>query len=171
MTLHRTVIDLSEKVVLVTGGSRGIGRDTALRCAAAGARIAISWVSMEDRAAAVVAAAGEERAAAFRCDMGDPAAVRSMVDAAAERFGRIDVLINNAATFAMNRFDGDDYEEWVAGWRRTLDVNLIGAANASWAAMRHMRRQGRGKILNVASRAAFRGEPNSQTMALPKRDW
>lgn len=158
MSLPSTDIDLSGKVILVTGGSRGIGRDTALRCAAAGAEVVISWTSQEERAREVVELIGEARAAAIRCDLGEPEQVLALVNQAAQRFQRIDVLVNNAATFAMNRFDSEDYGAWVAGWRRTLEVNLIGAANAAWAAMRHMRRQQSGKILNVASRAAFRGE-------------
>lgn len=158
MNLPQTAIDLSGMVVLITGGSRGIGRDTALRCAAAGAEVGISWHSRESAGAEVVAAIGPDRASGWQCDMGDPGSVRTFVDRAAKRFGRIDVLINNAATFEVNRFDDDDYDRWNAGWQRTLAVNLTGAANAAWCAMRVMRPHGGGKILNVASRAASRGE-------------
>src|SRR6202022_1616430 len=57
-----------------------------------------------------------------------------------------------------NAFEGDDYDGWQRGWQKTFDVNVFGAANAAFLAMRAMRRQGGGKIINVASRAAFRGE-------------
>src|SRR5205085_9290492 len=93
-------------------------------------------------------------AVALRADMGDPRQVAEMID----RFGRVDVLVNNAATFESNPFDGDDYDAWQRGWRRTFDVNVFGAANAAFLAMRSMRAHGGGKIINVASRAAFRGE-------------
>ncbi|MGH9421634.1 MAG: SDR family NAD(P)-dependent oxidoreductase, partial [Thermoanaerobaculia bacterium] len=70
----------------------------------------------------------------------------------------IDVLVNNAALFEYNPFDGDDYEAWQKGWRRTFDLNVFAAANAAWLAMRTMRQSGGGKIINVSSRAAWRGE-------------
>lgn len=158
MNLPGTGIDLTGKVVLITGGSRGIGRGTALRCAAAGASVAISWFSRRDLGAEVIAAIGTKHAAGWQCDVGDPAAVQQLVSQTTERFGRIDVVINNAATFKMNRFDEPDYHRWNEGWQRTIAVNLIGAANVAWCAMRVMREHGGGKILNVASRAASRGE-------------
>ncbi|MCU1245726.1 MAG: Short-chain dehydrogenase/reductase, partial [Acidobacteria bacterium] len=89
---------------------------------------------------------------------GDPEQVRSMVEAVTERFGRLDILVNNAAIFALNPFDGDDYAVWQRGWQQTFAVNVFGAANAAFLAMQVMRKQGSGKIINVASRAAFRGE-------------
>ena len=81
-----------------------------------------------------------------------------MIESFVATFGRLDILVNNAAVFELNHFERDDYEGWQAAWRRTFDVNVFGAANAAFIAMRHMRRQGGGKIINVASRAAYRGE-------------
>jgi 3-oxoacyl-[acyl-carrier protein] reductase len=151
-------IDLSGKVVLVTGASRGIGRSTALLCGEAGASVAVNYHQSEPAAREVVQQIGATRALAVRADIGDPNAVKSMIDAVVARFGRIDVLVNNAATFAENRFEGGDYEAWQRGWRKTFEVNVFGAANAAYLAMARMRTQGGGRIINVASRAAFRGE-------------
>jgi NAD(P)-dependent dehydrogenase (short-subunit alcohol dehydrogenase family) len=151
-------IDLTGRVVLITGGSRGIGRQTALLVAECGACVAFTFAHRSDSAGEVVAAIGEDRALAIRADAGSPDDVKRMVDATIARFGRIDVLVNNAAVHAINTFDGGDYEAWQRGWRRTIEVNLFGAANAAFLVIPWMKRQGGGKIINVASRSGFRGE-------------
>ncbi|HKS22741.1 MAG TPA: SDR family NAD(P)-dependent oxidoreductase [Thermoanaerobaculia bacterium] len=148
----KTTLDLRGKRVLVTGASRGIGRETAVRMGLAGAHVGVNYNRGEAEAHEVVSEIGD--AVALRADIADPAQVAEMID----RFGRVDVLVNNAATFESNPFDGDDYDAWKRGWRRTFDVNVFGAANAAFLAMRSMREHGGGKIINVASRAAFRGE-------------
>jgi 3-oxoacyl-[acyl-carrier protein] reductase len=152
------VIDLTGKVVLITGASRGIGRECALRMGEAGALVGLNYRSGQAEAEALVAELGAGQAMAIRADLGDPEQVRGMVEAVVERFGRLDILVNNAAVFALNPFDGDDYEAWQRGWQETFAINVFGAANAAFLAMQAMRRQGGGKIINVASRAAFRGE-------------
>jgi len=154
----KATIDLSGKVALITGASRGIGRQTALRMAEAGALVGVNYSRSESEARSLVDEIGAGRAVAVRADIGEPEEVRTMIDAVADRFGRLDVLVNNAAIFDLNRFDAENYESWQRGWKRTFEVNVFGAANATFLAMRLMRRQGGGKIINVASRAAFRGE-------------
>jgi 3-oxoacyl-[acyl-carrier protein] reductase len=150
-------LDLSGKVVLVTGASRGIGRESAIRLAEAGANVAVNYCRSREAAEEVVQNIGE-RGLAVGADLADPDEVRAMIDAVVARFGRLDVLVNNAATFEVNPFDSGDYAAWQRGWRRTFDLNVFGAANAAFLAMRVMRKQGGGRIINVASRAAFRGE-------------
>jgi len=151
-------LDLTGKSVLITGASRGIGREAALRMAEAGANVGVNYVRSERAAREIVGGIGESRAAAIRADLADPAQVESMIESMLQRFGRIDVLVNNAATYEMNRFDEPDYAAWQRGWQRTFALNVFGAANAAFLAMRSMRASGGGKIINVASRAAFRGE-------------
>ena len=150
-------IDLSGKVALITGASRGIGKQAAIRMANAGARVAVNYYRSETEALDVVKQIGE-RAMAVGADVADSAQTEAMTEAVIERFGRIDILVNNAATFDMNPFDGDDYAKWQRGWQRTFALNVFGAVNAAYLAMRSMRANGGGKIINVASRAAFRGE-------------
>jgi NAD(P)-dependent dehydrogenase (short-subunit alcohol dehydrogenase family) len=150
-------LDLSGKVAVITGASRGIGAETARRMAAAGANVVVNYHSSDAAADALVREIGDN-AIAIRADIADPEAVKTMIEEVASRLGTIDVLVNNAAVFEYNPFDGDDYAAWQKGWKRTFDLNVFAAANAAWLAMRVMRRNGGGKIINVASRAAWRGE-------------
>lgn len=152
-----TTLDLTGKVAVITGASRGIGAETARRMAAAGARVIVNYHGSDAAADAVVRGIGE-RAVAIRADVADPNALKKLIDDVVERLGTIDVLVNNAALFEYNPFDGDDYDAWQRGWKRTFDLNVFAAANAAWLAMRAMRRNGGGKIISVASRAAWRGE-------------
>ena len=151
-------IDLSGRAVLLTGGSRGIGASAVRMLHAAGASVMFTYLSAEREARSLVAELGA-RVQCERCDVGDHDALPAIVDACVEAFGRLDVLVNNAAIFRQNPFDGADYAAWRSGWERTFAVNIFGCADLAWLAMRQMRRQGSGgRIINIASRAAHRGE-------------
>jgi len=152
------MIDLSDSTVLLTGGSRGIGRATVTMLHASGASVAFSYASRKDAADQVIAELGSDRAIAVQADSGKPDDVKRLVDTTLERFGRIDVLVNNAGVHAINPFAGEDYEAWRAGWTRTIETNLYGAANAIFLVLPEMLKRGRGKVINVASRSGFRGE-------------
>lgn len=143
--------------VLITGGSRGIGAAIVRALHAAGASVVFTYNREAQRASELCAALGS-RVTAIQCDVAEHEALPGLVSASIERLGSIDVLINNAATFDENPFFGTDYDSWRAGWQRTFDVNLFGAANLSWLVLQHMRDRKRGKILNIVSRAAHRGE-------------
>ena len=95
-----------------------------------------------------------------QADLSDAQAVRRAVDEAAGALGGIDVLVNNAGVYARLPITEVTYEEWQAGWQQTLAVNLTGAANVTWCAVQHMIAGGGGRIINVSSRGAFRGEPS-----------
>lgn len=161
--------------VLVTGGSRGIGAAIAAAFAAQGDRVAVHCRESVSRADTVVAGLNGAGHLVVRADLADAAAVPPMVDAAAAGLGRIDVLVNNAAMYADPPVGGSrrlghplrdsSYDEWVAAWRRTIEVNLLGAANVTWCVARQMLDVApadglpTGRIVNVGSRGAYRGEP------------
>ena len=150
-------VDLRYAVVLLTGGSRGIGAAAVRALHAAGATVVFTYVSNADAAERLAAELGD-RVVAMRYDMADHASLAELVDACIARFGRIDVLVNNAAIFDENPFFDNDYDRWRKTWEHTFAVNLFGAADLAYLVMQHMRAQGKGRIINIASRAAHRGE-------------
>lgn len=154
------------RAVLVTGASRGIGRATARAFAASGDRVAVHHRDSADLAVGLLAELEGEGHVVVQGDLGDPAAVRNFVDAAAHGLGGgLDVVVNNAAVFPKAPVDAG-YDEWQEAWRETIGVNLIGPANVIWCAVRHMRPGGR--IVNVSSRGAFRGEPEQPAYGASK---
>ena len=147
------------RAVLVTGASRGIGAAVASAFASAGDRVAVHYGANADKAHDVAASLPGDGHVVVGADLGDPDAVRLMVDEAAAELGGLDVLVNNAGVFEQHPITETSYEEWQQAWRRTLAVNLVGAANVTWCAVQHMVLSGGGRIVNVSSRGAFRGEP------------
>ncbi|WP_155353967.1 SDR family NAD(P)-dependent oxidoreductase [Acrocarpospora macrocephala] len=157
---------MSGRAVVITGASRGIGRAVATAFAAEGDRVAIHHRASPELAERLRAELPGEGHAVVQADLADPDEVRRMVDSAADALGGIDVLVNNAGVFFSHPITEVSYEEWQAAWHQTLGVNLLGAANATWCAVRHMARGGR--IINVSSRGAFRGEPDSPAYGASK---
>ena len=147
---------LRDKVAIVTGGAQGIGREYCLRFAREGAAVVVADLRV-DQAKAVaseIAVAGGQ-ALAVTADVTDEASAEAMASRTVERFGRIDVLVNNAAIY----YDLDLGNNTVDYLRQVLDVNLIGVLICSRAVFPHMKRQGGGSIINIASTAAY---PNLQ---------
>jgi 3-oxoacyl-[acyl-carrier protein] reductase len=159
---------VTNRSVLVTGSSRGIGRAIAAAFAEAGDRVAIHHRGSPDLAAQVLASLPGDGHVAVQADLADPAAVREMVDAAAGQLGGLDVLVNNAANFTAHPITETTYEQWQAAWAGTIGVNLIGSANVTWCAVQHMIAAGGGRIVNVSSRGAFRGEPGQPAYGASK---
>jgi 3-oxoacyl-[acyl-carrier protein] reductase len=156
------------RAVLVTGASRGIGAAVAREFAAAGDRVAVHYGASRERAEEVAASLAGEGHVVAGADLADPEAVRAMVDRAAEALGGVDVLVNNAGVFVHHPIDDTTYEEWQRAWSDTLAVNLVGAANVTWCAVRHMIAAGGGRIVNISSRGAFRGEPTQPAYGASK---
>ncbi|TDE41464.1 SDR family oxidoreductase [Nonomuraea mesophila] len=157
---------MSGRGVLVTGASRGIGRAIAAAFAAQGDRVAIHHRDSAKQAESLLGGLPGEGHTIVQADLADPGGVRRMADEAARALGGIDVLVNNAGLFLHHPITEMTYEQWQEAWRRTLDVNLTGAANLTWCAVRHMPAGGR--IVNVSSRGAFRGEPDSPAYGASK---
>ncbi|NUR08454.1 MAG: SDR family oxidoreductase [Nocardioidaceae bacterium] len=154
------------RAVLVTGASRGIGAATARALAALGDRVAVHYGASGDAARETLGSLDGDGHVLVQADLADPDATRAMVDEAAAALGGVDVLVNNAGIFEGHDIEATTYEEWQRAWARTLSVNLVAAANATWCAVRHMPDGGR--VVNVASRGAFRGEPGQPAYGASK---
>ncbi len=137
------------KVALVTGGSRGIGRATVKRLAAEGWRVAFTYCHAEEQATALVEKLTIHGAdvAAFQADLCDFASAARCVDAVLARFGRVDALVNNAGISSVGVFCDVTEEEW----QRVLSVDLTGAAACAKAVLLDMLRRHEGRIVNVTS--------------------
>ena len=140
---------LKDKVALITGASRGIGRATALLFAKEGAKVAVNYNRSEKEAVEVVASIkdGGSEAITVKCDVSDESQIKKMVDEVIEKFGRIDILINNAGIV----FDVPFFEKTNEQWQKTLQTNLIGTFLCMKYVGPHMVKQKYGKIVNVAS--------------------
>ena len=141
--------DLNGRVAIVSGGSRGIGKAIAERYALAGAKVVLASRRQDalDEAARGIREAGGE-AVGIAAHNGDKQALKALVEATTERYGRLDILVNNAAT---NPHFGAVLDADDSHWRKTLEVNLMGNVWLTQAAVAQMRAGGGGKIINVAS--------------------
>jgi len=146
---------LKDKVAIVTGGGQGLGRAYAQRFAREGAKVVIAELNA-DKGQAV---AGEVKGQFIRTDVADEASCEQLAAAAADRYGRIDILVNNAAMFTtlkMRPF----WEIPAAEWDQLMAVNVRGVWLASKAVVPQMRKQGNGRIVNISSAVIWMGRPN-----------
>jgi ketoreductase RED2 len=158
-------IDLDGKVALVTGSSSGIGEAIARTLAGAGAAVVVN--SATSVAEGEQLAASLPRAAYIQADVGEVQACESLVAAALDRFGRLDVLVNNAGTTKV--IPHDDLEAATDEvWRRIFDVNVFGAWHMIRAATPSLRASGAGLVVNVTSIAGLRATGSSVPYAVSK---
>jgi len=161
-------MDFSGKTVLVTGGSRGIGRAVARGFADRGARVAISYLANRQAADETLAALPGGPHLAVQADVADPVSVGRLIEQVVATLGSLDVVVNNAGVWVDHVLEEVDFDAWQDAWRRVLDTNLVGPANVSYLAARHMIEHGGGRIVNVSSRGAFRGEPEGPAYGASK---
>jgi NAD(P)-dependent dehydrogenase (short-subunit alcohol dehydrogenase family) len=151
--------DFTNRTVLVTGSSKGVGAATARIMAQAGARVCVHYKGDAAGAKAVLASLPGAGHTMFQADLSDPKAAKRLVEGAAVKLGRLDILVNNAGIFHPHPVDGSmAFDQWLETFQSTLQTNLVGPAATSFAAIQIMRKQGGGVIVNVGSRGAFRGE-------------
>ena len=148
---------LEGRVAIVTGGGRGIGAAYAKTLAAEGAKVAVTDIIDTETTVNIIKQAGGE-AVGIHCDVTDPANVDAMVAETVETFGKLDIIVNNAAVFAD--LDQRSFLEIPEDeWDMVMRVNTRGVFTCTKAAVREMKKNGYGKIVNIASGTVFKGTP------------
>jgi 3-oxoacyl-[acyl-carrier protein] reductase len=166
----------SNKVALVTGASRGIGSIIALQLAQRGVRVALHYRNNRKAAAESLGNLPGTGHASFDADLSDPREASLLWQRVSDSLGAVDILINNAGLYIFHPPLQTAYEDWKTAWQLTLATNLVAPASLSLLAAQSMAVRelpraaefGRGRIVNISSRGAFRGEPDAPAYAASK---
>lgn len=162
-------MDFKGKNVLITGGSRGIGKATAIAFADKGANVAINYNTNKKAAQKTIELLNKEGShIALQADISDEKEANQLIIDFISNYKHIDILINNAGILIPHEIDQVDFNTWKNAWRQTIDTNLIAIANLCFFASQYMIKNNGGKIVNVSSRGAFKGEPNQPAYGASK---
>jgi len=161
-------MEFKNKSILITGGSRGIGKATAIAFAEKGAKIGINYRTHTEKAQQTLNQLYGNGHQLFQYDISDKENQQVLMDDFIKSYGRIDILINNAGISVEHDIDRVDFEEWSSAFENTFQTNLFAAANLSFLAAKAMMLSGGGRIVNVSSRGAFRGEPTKPAYGASK---
>jgi 3-oxoacyl-[acyl-carrier protein] reductase len=164
--MERMELGLDDRACLVTGSTAGIGLAVAVRLALAGARVAVCGrdATRLARAVEAVATAGAPDVLGIEADLADPAAAARVVAETAERFGGLDVLVNNVGEARLGRWDEIADEAWDASW----NLNVMSYVRASRAALPHLRASDQARIVNVSSTSGKRPSPGMPDYSVTK---
>jgi 3-oxoacyl-[acyl-carrier protein] reductase len=153
-------MNFTNKIVLITGGSRGIGKATAMAFAEQGASVAITYSTDDKAAGETLSSLPGNSHLMIKADIRFPQESKAAVGLVMDKYNRIDILVNNAGVYIPHPVDESNFAEWDEAWETTVAVNLFGPAHMTFYAVKEMIRQGSGRIVNITSRGAFRGEPD-----------
>lgn len=155
-------------VALITGASRGIGRAIAVALASRGARLAIHYNTRKDAAEGTLRECRGEGHRSYGADLTETRSLPKLVEQVAKDFGGIDILVNNAGIYETLPVKDASFDEWLDTWSRTIETNLAAPAHLCFLAAKRMMQNGGGRIINITSRGAFRGEPDAMAYGASK---
>lgn len=163
------ITDFTNKNVLITGGSRGIGRACAKLFSDLNANVIITYKSNEAEARQTLKLLNNTQNHSMnQLDISKPEDIQRFFQQVIEKYERLDVLVNNAGVFIEHKIAEVSFEEWQHIWNETISTNLTGVSNLCYFAAQQMIKQKQGKIINISSRGAFRGEPDHPAYAASK---
>lgn len=161
--------DFNNKNVLITGGSRGIGRACAKLFSDLNANVIITYKSnLAEGRQTLELLNNKQNHSLYELDISKPEDIKQMFEQVIEKYERLDVLVNNAGVYIEHKIDNSSFEEWQKAWNETIAANLTGVSNLCYFAAQQMIKQNKGKIVNISSRGAFRGEPEHPAYAASK---
>ncbi|MBU2097592.1 MAG: SDR family oxidoreductase, partial [Gammaproteobacteria bacterium] len=156
------------KIALITGAATGIGRACAVALARNGYVIAANYRSREAEVTTLLEELGQGDHKAFRADVATADEAEALVSDVAKHYGRIDALVNAAGQFTRQDILLTDFNQWQRDWAQCLHLNLTAPMHLAFLVSKIMLRQHSGKIVNITSRGAFRGEPNAPAYGAAK---
>jgi len=159
---------MKEQAVLITGASGGIGSVTATQFADAGAKVILHYNNQKEKAKNLCNKLNGTGHLTIGGDLTNPNDIYKIVEQAFSAFGKIDVLVNNAGIYTEHPIDKFGFTEWQTAWNKSINTNLIGPANLTFLFAKEMIKSGSGKIINISSRGAFRGEPTAPAYGASK---
>ncbi len=161
-------MEFDGKYVLISGASRGIGKATAMTFAEKGAQVGINFRSNREKAEKTLSELPGKGHQLFQNDISQESETKKLIDAFVSHYGRLDILVNNAGISIFHEIDKVDFDHWTHAWQSTFQINLFAVANLCYWASKAMMKTGGGRIVNVSSRGAFRGEPTKPAYGASK---
>ena len=162
------MFDFSGKKIFITGGSRGIGRAIAEGYAAFGAEIIITYRSKERLAKKIIDSLPGQNHTCLELDVTNSEDIKKTISKSISILGGLDIVVNNAGMFVDHPILETNFDDWQIAWSSTIEANLVGPANICYYAAQYFKKQKKGKIINISSRGANRGEPISPAYGASK---